>query len=234
MLVDVIPSSVVAAVTALFFGVAISAAMGILQAHKSPSNVLFILPFFAACAVGLAGVLFVVVSCPLPPSICYAQRRPLVLSLLFHVIRASLPPTTDCISGVGSTLQPSRAPWRAHRKDDVEGRCCWHWGAGRPGHCGRLYYRLQRGAVHCGGAVGTRHLWLRAHLCGHPPRPRLLLLPPHLLLLLLPGRRQVRATLMQMCYGASCMLCLTWRTSVCICASAYACVYVCFPVHMYI
>ncbi len=59
IILDVIPSAVLAAVTALFFGVAISAAMGILRADKSPSHVMFVLPFVGACTLGTAGVMFV-------------------------------------------------------------------------------------------------------------------------------------------------------------------------------
>ena len=60
--VDVIPSTLMSAITALFFGVAISAAIGILVANKSPSSVLFVVPMFAACAAGTAAVMFVQVS----------------------------------------------------------------------------------------------------------------------------------------------------------------------------
>jgi hypothetical protein len=59
LLIDVIPSTLMAAVTASFFGVAISAAVGILTAKHSPSSVLFVVPMFAACVSGILGVLFV-------------------------------------------------------------------------------------------------------------------------------------------------------------------------------
>ncbi len=59
VLIDVIPSTVMAAVTASFFGVAISAAVGILTAKRSPGDVLFVVPMFAACVCGIAGVMFV-------------------------------------------------------------------------------------------------------------------------------------------------------------------------------
>ncbi len=59
VLIDVIPSTIMAAVSASFFGVGVSAAFGILLAQRSPASVYFVVPMFAACVAGLAGVLFV-------------------------------------------------------------------------------------------------------------------------------------------------------------------------------